>query len=309
MTFKEYIKSRGESINSISKKMGLPYSTLHDCIENPKHMKLENVKKASRLFGVSIEFLASLLDPEDTSLLSHLKDQQKSGCQDCLYSESQVLFTYHNNAIEGNKLTLKDVNEMYLSNTLSFGSGIIDIDDIIEIVNSFYLFDEMLKTADFYLTIDMIDRYHHIFLNGTKDARDTCFVGGYSRLRKNEWEEASPMPKDKNRALRQLVNEYHLLEDIALEDILNFYVKLLEINPYEQGTRRIGRLILFKECLMHQITPFVIEVEDELKYQKSLGDKTTLKLLMINAQNRYNILLETHLTKSQLEEILTYNRK
>ena len=308
MTFKEYIKSRGESINSISKKMGVPYSTLHDCIENPKHMKLENVKKASRLFGVSIEFLVSLIDPDDPSLLSYLLEQQNDGCTECLCSESQVLFTYNNNAIEGHKLSYDDVNDMYISNKLSSKKREIDIDDIIEIVNSFYLFDEMLKTADYSLTIDLIERYHRIFLNGTKDARDTCFVGGYSRLKKDKWADVSPMPKEKNRALRQLLNEYHLLEKIILKDIVTFHQEFLKIEPFEQGSRRVGRLILFKECLMHQIVPFVFSEKEAKLYQKSLRDNDKLMALVKDAQSRYRSLLTTHLNKSQLEELLTYDR-
>lgn len=309
MTFKEYIKSRGESISSLSKKLGVPYSTLHDCIENPKHMKLANVKKASRLFGVSIAFLASLIDPEETTLLTVLIDQQAEGCMDCLYAESQILFTYHNNAIEGNQLSQEAVKEMYLTNKINMNDCVIDVDDIVEIVNSFYLFDEMLKTADYYLSIDLIERYHRIFMNGTKDARDTCFVGGYERLKTDKWAELTSLPNDVNKSLRELLNGYLMIDQPSIKDIIDFHLKFLEIDPFAEGTKRISRLILFKECLNHQFIPLIIKASDKHKYKRALKNPTRLKELVETAQNDYLDMIKTHLSSDLIEDVLTCKQR
>ena len=169
MNIRDFIEKKGIKLSDISKSCNIPYATLHDGFDNPDSIKTANLKKISDYLGLSMDELYKLLSFKNNSLLSILIDQKKSNLKGNIYHYTQIKFTYNTNRIEGSKLTEEETRYIFETNTLFQDKSIVNVDDIIETTNHFYLFDVMLNHAGDMLTEAMIKRFHGILKNGTSD--------------------------------------------------------------------------------------------------------------------------------------------
>ena len=198
-------------------------------------------------------------------LLAILQDEMQAGRKGGIYHRTQIDLAYNSNHIEGSRLTHEQTRYIFETNTIGISQDALNVDDILETVNHFRAFDEILREALSPLTADFIKHLHGILKAGTSDSRRAWFaVGDYKRLPNEVGEMATTAPEDVPDAMDSLLSEYQAKERKTFADLLDFHVRFESIHPFQDGNGRVGRLILFKECLANRIVPFIIT--DELKY-------------------------------------------
>lgn len=274
MNFKEYINKKGLSIAELSKACNIPYATLYNGIENPNKMKVENFNKLSEYLNITLDKLYDLLKKEENiTLLSILKDQKESKLKGNIYHYTQIQFAYNTNRIEGSKLTEDETRYIFETNTICTDSNSVNINDILETTNCFYLFDVMLESADKLLTEDLVKSFHRILKNGTSDSRKEWFnVGEYKKLPNTVGNNETTSPKDVSRTMKELLKWYNQIEKISIEEIVEFHHRFESIHPFQDGNGRIGRLIMYKECLKNNIMPFIVLDEKKHFYYRGLSE-------------------------------------
>lgn len=229
------------------------------------------------------------------NILRHEKDHHRKGG---LYHQTQILFAYNSNRIEGSKLTHEQTRYIYETNTfLPDGNAVIRTDDIIETTNHFAAFDYMLDIADAPLTEKIIKDLHYLLKRGTSDERDPTFnVGEYKSLPNMIGEMVyTTSPSEVPVQIKKLLEEYQTKQTIKENDIIDFHYRFERIHPFQDGNGRVGRLIMFKECLAHNLIPFVIDSEHKLFYYRGLREYPTepgfLTDTCLSAQDSYKHLI------------------
>lgn len=203
--------------------------------------------------------------PDIFPLLAILQDEMQAGRKGGIYHRTQIDLAYNSNHIEGSRLTHEQTRYIFETNTIGVSQDALNVDDILETVNHFRAFDEILREAMSPLTADFIKRLHGIIKAGTSDSRRAWFaVGDYKRLPNEVGGMATTAPEDVPDAMDSLLSEYQAKEHKTFTDLLDFHIRFESIHPFQDGNGRVGRLILFKECLANRIVPFIIT--DELKY-------------------------------------------
>jgi len=228
---------------------------------------------------------------------SELIEQKKSKFKGNIYHFSQVNFAYNSNKIEGSRLTEDQTEAIF--NTESFipkSEDLIKLDDLIETKNHFKLFDFMLDNIDEELSKELLIKMHVILKKGTSDEDNPRYnVGGFKVIPNiigivNVINTSSPESVEKD--LDELLNKYNKKSNITLEDIIDFHVKFERIHPFSDGNGRLGRMIMFKECLKYNIVPFIILDEKKPYYMRGLKeyDRDSKYLIdtILNAQDIYN---------------------
>ena len=139
-------------------------------------------------------------------------------------------------------------------------------------MNDFSQFDENLGTRAA-LTEKFIKELHLVLKNGTSDSRKDWFaVGDYKKLPNEVGGMDTALPEEVADKMKILLTEYNAKEEKTFADILDFYVKLERIHPFQDGNDRVGRLIMFKECLKYNIVPFIIEGNLKMFYYRGLKE-------------------------------------
>ena len=223
-----------------------------------------------------------------------------------LYCKTQTLFAYNSNKIEGSTTTLEETESIYDTGTiLANEEKVIVIKDVTEIKNHFTLFKYMLDNVDEELSIDMIKKFHYILKDGTwTESEKSWFnVGEFKKLKNYVGNIETSLPDNVSSDMEDLLLWYHNLTNITLEDIIEFHVKFLEIHPFQDGNGRVGRMIMFKECLHNDIIPFYIEYRNKAFYARGLKEYQTKNYkgylidTCLNSQDNY-----TEMAKYFLEE-------
>ena len=234
------------------------------------------------------------------NILNILKEQKEMELKGNLYHITQINFAYNTNHIEGSTLTEEQTRFIYETNTLVLeeGNSQAKVDDIIETSNHFKLVDYMLDVADKSLTEDIIKEFHKILKTGTSDERKSWFkVGDYKTLPNEVAGKITSAPKDVEIEIQKLLIWYHSLQNVSIEDIIKFHSDFEKIHPFQDGNGRVGRIIMFKECLKNNIIPFIILDRDKLFYYRGLkeyqngGEKGYLIDTCLNAQDQYKELI------------------
>lgn len=188
-----------------------------------------------------------------------------------IYHKIQIDLTYNSNHIEGSKLTHDQTRFIFETKTLGVTNEVVKVDDIIETVNHFHCIDVIIEGAHTKLSESFIKQLHYILKSGTTDSQKSWFkVGDYKMLENEVGGEATTKPADVAAEMKSLLMEYNAKSEITLDDVLNFHVRFEAIHPFQDGNGRIGRLILFKECLKHTIVPFIITEELKLYYYRGI---------------------------------------
>lgn len=229
-------------------------------------------------------------------LLDALREQMESRLKGGIYHRTQIDLTYNSNHIEGSRLTKEQTRYIFETNTIGVTDEAIKVDDIIETTNHFRCIDFIIEHADEPLTESMIKKLHSLLKAGITDARRSWFaVGDYKRLPNEVGAKETVAPEKVASAIQGLLKEYKSKE-IAFEDILDFHYQFEAIHPFQDGNGRVGRLIMFKECLAHGIVPFIITDELKMFYYRGLDQWEQRPGYLIDtcltAQDQYKALLD-----------------
>ncbi len=230
-------------------------------------------------------------------LLDILKDEKINHYSGGIYHKTQIDLTYNSNHIEGSRLTHDQTRYIFETNTVAIENEVLNVDDIIETANHFRCIDKIIDCATMVLTEKFIKELHFILKTGTSDSRKDWFVvGDYKKIPNEVGGLSTALPEEVADKMEDLLVKYHLKEEKTLEDILEFHVRFEKIHPFQDGNGRVGRLIMFKECLKYNIVPFIIEDNLKLFYYRGLqewnNEKGYLMDTCLTAQDRYKAYLD-----------------
>lgn len=182
-------------------------------------------------------------------------------------------FTYNSNHIEGSRLTHDQTRYIFETNTIGFESGAVNVDDVVETANHFRCIDMVIDNAMYPLSETLIKRLHLTLKNGTSDSRKDWFaVGEYKRVPNEVGGRDTTAPEKVEAEISELLSAYNTVPKHTLEQIIAFHHDFECIHPFQDGNGRIGRLILFKECLKNNIVPFIIEDDLKMFYYRGLHE-------------------------------------
>ena len=267
---------------------------------------IQSLKRLAETFNITVDELIKdekKFDITKINVLEILREQKELKLKGNLYHNTQIIFAYNTNHIEGSKLTEDQTRNIFETNTILFeGETIAKVDDILETANHFKLVDYMLDIADKKLTEDIIKKFHKILKEGTMDSRKSWFnVGEYKQLANEAGSMKTSSPKQTPKDMQKLMEWYNSLTKITIKDIIEFHARFEKIHPFQDGNGRIGRMIAFKECLKNNIIPFIILDKDKLFYYRGLKEyqnKTEKGYLIdtcLNAQDQYANIIEYYL--------------
>jgi len=231
------------------------------------------------------------------TLLDILKEQRAGKYSGGIYHKTQIELTYNSNHMEGSRLTHDQTRYIFETNTMGIENEVINVDDVIETANHFRCINLIIESAKATLTEKFIKELHLILKNGTSDSRKEWFVvGDYKKLPNEVGGMETTLPEDVPGRMKTLLSEYNAKEEKSLNDILEFHVKFERIHPFQDGNGRVGRLIMFKECLKYNIVPFIIEDNLKLYYYRGLKEwnqeKGYLTDTCLTAQDKYKAYLD-----------------
>ena len=212
----------------------------------------------------------------EETLLAFLKREKDAGLKGGIYHKIQIDLTYNSNHIEGSKLTHDQTRYIFETKTLGVTDKAVKVDDIVETVNHFRCIDLVIEGAHTKLTESFIKQLHFILKSGTTDSQKSWFkVGDYKMLENEVGGSETTKPAEVAGAIKALLKEYNSKSKITFDDILDFHVHFESIHPFQDGNGRVGRLIMFKECLKHNIVPFIITEELKMYYYRGIKNWKT----------------------------------
>lgn len=231
------------------------------------------------------------------TLLDILKEQKDIKLNGGIYHKIQIELTYNSNHIEGSKLTHDQTRFIFETNTIGFENESLNVDDIIETTNHFRCIDIIIDEANVALSEKFIKLLHSTLKTGTSDSRKDWFlVGEYKKLPNEVGGCETALPEEVSVKMRELLKKYNSLQNKTFEDIVAFHVEFEKIHPFQDGNGRVGRLILFKECLKNNIIPFIIEDDLKMFYYRGLkewnNEKGYLLDTCLTAQDRFKAYLD-----------------
>lgn len=212
---------------------------------------------------------------EPQTLLERLKSEKASHISGGIYHKIQIEFTYNSNHIEGSKLTHDQTRYIFETNTIGVENDALNVDDIIETANHFKCIDMIINNAKYKLTEKFIKQLHYNYTlkSGTSDSRKDWFnVGEYKKLPNEVGGKETAKPEDVATKIKALLKDYNQKEEHTLEEIIDFHYSFETIHPFQDGNGRVGRLIMFKECLKNNIVPFIIDEDLKMFYYRGLSE-------------------------------------
>ena len=236
-------------------------------------------------------------DAPPMTLLDILQEEKKKKYSGGIYHKTQIDLTYNSNHMEGSRLTHEQTRYIFETNTIGIEKEVLNVDDVIETANHFRCIDRIIDHAKAPLTETFIKELHLILKTGTSDSRKDWFAAGnYKKLPNEVGGMDTALPEDVADKMKALLAEYHRKQAHTFENLLDFHVKFEQIHPFQDGNGRVGRLILFKECLKYHIVPFIIEDDLKLFYYRGLREwnheKGYLTDTCLAAQDKYKAYLD-----------------
>lgn len=231
------------------------------------------------------------------SLLVILREEKASKYSGGIYHKTQIELTYNSNHMEGSRLTHEQTRYIFETNTIGVENEVLNVDDVIETANHFRCVDLLIDKAKAALSEKLIKDLHFILKTGISDARKEWFaVGAYKKLPNEVGGMDTALPEEVSEKIQSLLAKYNAKKNKTFEDILDFHVQFERIHPFQDGNGRVGRLIMFKECLKYNIAPFIIEDKLKLFYYRGLKEwgkeKGYLMDTCLAAQDRYKAYLD-----------------
>lgn len=234
---------------------------------------------------------------KETPLLKRLREEKEGKVSGGIYHRTQIDLTYNSNHIEGSKLTHEQTRYIFETNTIGITDASVNVDDIVETTNHFRCIDLIIDRAEDKLSEAFIKEIHRILKTGTSDSRKSWFnVGDYKTLPNEVGGNATCPPEEVHTQMKTLLASYNDKKEKSLEDIIDLHQKFETIHPFQDGNGRVGRLVMFKECLANGIVPFIITEELKLFYYRGLKEwghvNGFLTDTCLTAQDYYKKLLD-----------------
>lgn len=248
----------------------------------------ENAKKPERM---------NKRKEKPKTLLAILQEEKASKYSGGIYHKTQIDLTYNSNHMEGSRLTHDQTRFIFETNTIGIENEVLNVDDIIETTNHFRCIDMIIEHVKTELNEKFIKELHFILKSGTSDSKKDWFaVGDYKKFPNEVGNMKTPLPEDVDNLMKDLLKEYNSKKEKTFEDILDFHVQFERIHPFQDGNGRIGRLIMFKECLKYNIVPFIIEDNLKMFYYRGLKEWNNERGYLVDtclaAQDRYKACLD-----------------
>lgn len=230
-------------------------------------------------------------------LLERLRQEKECRQKGGIYHRTQIDLTYNSNHIEGSRLTKEQTRYIFETNTLGVTTENTRIDDILETVNHFRCIDYIIDHATEKITEPHVKQLHSMLKHNTSDSLKSWFaVGDYKRLPNEVGGEETALPQDVQKRMKALLAEYNANQKASFDDILDFHVQFERIHPFQDGNGRVGRLLMFWQCLQNNIAPFIITEELRMFYYRGLQNwgqvNGYLRDTCLTAQDEYKKLME-----------------
>ena len=231
------------------------------------------------------------------TLLTVLKAEKAVKLHGGIYHKIQIDLTYNSNHIEGSRLTHDQTRYIFETNTIGVSDGAVKVDDVVETANHFKCIDMVIDSANYALSEAFIKQLHAVLKSGTSDSRlDWFVVGDYKRLPNEVGGMDTTAPENVGAEIKKLLAEYNSIANKTFDDLLDFHYRFERIHPFQDGNGRVGRLLLFKECLRNNIVPFIIEDDLKMFYYRGLkewrNERGYLRDTCLSAQDRFKKCLD-----------------
>ena len=231
------------------------------------------------------------------TILERLKLEKESKMPGGIYHKIQIELTYNSNHIEGSRLTHDQTRYIYETNTIGVKDSVINVDDIVETANHFRCIDYIIDMVNYPISESMIKQLHSLLKAGTSDSRKAWFaVGDYKKLENEVGGIKTTKPKDVEKEMRNLLKKYNSKKSKSFEEIIKFHYMFERIHPFQDGNGRVGRLIMFKECLKNNIVPFIIDENLKEFYYRGLkeweNERGYLLDTCLTAQDRFKLIMD-----------------
>lgn len=231
------------------------------------------------------------------TILERLKLEKESKMPGGIYHKIQIELTYNSNHIEGSRLTHDQTRYIYETNTIGVKDSVINVDDIVETANHFRCIDYIIDMVNYPISESMIKQLHSLLKAGTSDSRKAWFaVGDYKKLENEVGGIKTTKPKDVEKEMRNLLKKYNSKKSKSFEEIIKFHYMFERIHPFQDGNGRVGRLIMFKECLKNNIVPFIIDESLKEFYYRGLkeweNERGYLLDTCLTAQDRFKLIMD-----------------
>ncbi len=287
------LKDAHKTKSDLSADLGISSRTIAK-IGKGERLSNETLKKIADYLHCDVHFLCR--EVSENAILQILRDEKNAGISGGLYHELQVRMTYNSNHIEGSKLSEDQTRMIFETHSIDAGDG-LPVNDILETVHHFRAIDYVIDVAEEQLDEEIIKHLHYILKHDTQDARLPWFaVGDYKKRANVVGGHETAKPKDVPVRMQALLQEYNKKPSVTVEDIVALHAEFEFIHPFQDGNGRVGRLICLKECLRHNIIPFIIEDSKKLFYYRGLSEWKNEKGWMIDTcldgQNTFKRLLD-----------------
>lgn len=231
------------------------------------------------------------------ALAQKLLRQKKKKSFHGLYDYVQINLTYSSCRLASNRLTRQQVETIFTKGKVSVSFEPMKVSDLVEVLNHCVCVDYILDHTQEPLTPKFIKELHYQLVFGTVDDRRKRVAPGQYRSPKSSRRVPFMLPAEQiSSKLKALIAEYEALTEVERRDILRFHVRFERIFPFEDCNGRIGRLILFKECLRHDVMPFIIDDKRRTRYLEGLrewdDDPGILTEVVMEAQSRFDAQIQ-----------------
>ena len=287
------LKDKRISKTELSTKLGLSTRTIAK-IAKGERLSIRSIKRIADYLGESPDMLMRVVS--DNKILQQLREEKEINLSGGIYHELQVRMTYNSNHIEGSKLSEDQTRHIFETDTVDIGDG-VPVDDILETVHHFRAIDYVIDIADEELSEEIIKELHYIIKHDTKNSKLPWFaVGDYKKRANVVGGRETSKPSEVHEHMVTLLSEYNAKEFVAVEDIIALHAEFEYIHPFQDGNGRVGRLIALKECLRHNIVPFIIEDSKKNYYYRGLkewnNEKGWLTDTCLDGQDTFKKLLD-----------------
>ena len=284
------------SVSQFAKKYGISERTARNYCASGK---IEGAFLTGKTWNVPVDALL----PEKKSvkkvspLLNALREQKTAKLKGGIYHRTQIDLTYNSNHIEGSRLTHEQTRYIFETNTIGVADASVNVDDVFETVNHFRCIDYIIDHAEQKLTENFIKQLHLLLKAGTSDSQKSGFaVGDYKRLPNEVGGIDTCLPENVHQEMKSLIKAYNSIKNPSFEDILDFHVRFEVIHPFQDGNGRVGRLLMFKECLANAYVPFIITDELKMYYYRGLSEWSHIRGYLtdtcLTAQDNYKSVLD-----------------
>lgn len=287
------LKEKGIGKSELSEKLGLSSRTVAKIAKGEK-LSRQSIQKIAAFLKTAPELLVKEISPN--KILQLLRDEKEIGLSGGLYHELQIRMAYNSNHIEGSKLSEAQTRLIFETATIDVGDG-IPVDDILETVHHFRAIDYVIEIAEEELSEEIIKNLHYILKHDTKDSLLSWFaVGDYKKRANVVGGRETVKPASVPAQMQALLSRYNSKEKVTINEIIAFHAKFEQIHPFQDGNGRVGRLIALKECLRHNIIPFIIEDNKKNYYYRGLSEwqneKGFLTDTCLDGQDTFKQLLD-----------------